>query len=269
MVLDRETGAFTQVTATTGNGNTANIRARISSDGNFVAFQSTRDFSGALPGGTTCTMLDGTTACGNADGNGEIMLFDRENNRLTQLTSTTCGATTGNERVEISKEGKYVTWQSKCEAELNPTPACGDCNGNDEVFVADVAKERVQQVTITDSGDNRVPRVSGSGRYIVWESNDSFLGANPGHNRTLYVIKRNSNAGPAGHVGPGQVEEDATLEAGGITENAAAELTTIDFSGGFNSTVEQFAISAGGRKIAFDNKKNVGNQEIFLFDRKK
>jgi hypothetical protein len=274
MVFDRLTSAFTQVTTTTGNFAVSNVRPRVSNDGRFVAFQSTRDF-GTEPGAiASCTLLDGTTPCGNADENGEILLFDRQENALTQVTNTTnagaCSGVNPNERVEISKRGRFLSWQSKCEAELNPSPACGDCDGNDEVFLAEIKAKRVVQATISQGGFNRVPRISGSSKYVVFESNRSYLGANGGHLRTLYILKRVTfrDLSGQGLTAKVQLEEDATLNAGGITQNLATDATTISFTGGFNTTVEQFGVSTNGRFVSFDNKKNVGNQEIWRVDRK-
>ena len=108
MLYRKATNDFVQITQTTGGGSSANLRPRISNDGRFIAFQSTRDFAGTLPGGATCTLLDGTSACDNADGNGDIMMYDLKENAFTQITKTApgggCSGTTANERVEISIE---------------------------------------------------------------------------------------------------------------------------------------------------------------------
>ncbi len=265
MLYDRSSNTLMQVTNTTGDGNTANVRARISNDGRFIAFQSTRDFSGVLPAGAACLLADGMTACGN-DGNGEIMLFDRSGNAFTQITITTntapCTGATPNERVEISKRGKFVTWQSKCEAQLNAA-GCGSCNGNDEAFVFQQGKG-ITQVTISDAGFNRVPRVTGSGRYIIFESNRNYKGLNPAHFRTLYIIKGSSRTAPPLTTGQGQLIEDA---GSALVQNSKTQVLSINFAGGFNTTVEQFAASTRGRFFAFDNKKGVKNQEIWFLDR--
>jgi len=273
MVFDRFTGLFTQVTNTTGNLSLSNIRARVSNDGRFVAFQSTRDFGTELGVIASCTLLDGSSPCDNADGNAEIMLFDRDQNTLVQVTNTpnsgACSGATSNERVEISKRGKFLSWQSKCELEINPT-GCGDCDGNDEVFLAEIKAKRVVQATISQGGFNRVPRISGSGRYVVFESNRSYLGANGGHARTLYILKRVpfKDLSGQGLTAKVQLEEDATLNGQGIVQNPDTDATTINFTGGFNTSIEQFGVSTNGRYISFDNRKGVGNQEIWFLDRK-
>jgi Tol biopolymer transport system component len=273
MLYDRNANKLTQITVTTGGGNNANIRARISNDGGVIAFQSTRDFSGTLAGAATCSLADGTTACANDD-NGEIMLYDRSPisatfNHFTQITNTTntgaCGGSNPSERVEVTKKGKFVTFQSKCEAQLNPT-GCGDCGGNDEAFLFERKTGKILQVTISDAGFNRVPRASGSGRFIIFESNRNYNNLNAGHARTLFIIKRSTKAAPVGQTGAGQVVEDATST---LVQNTRTKLLTVNFSGGFNTTIEQFAASNRGRFFAFDNSKGVGNQEIWFLDRNK
>ncbi len=272
MLYNRTGNTLTQITKTTGGGGFANIRPRISNDGTYIAFQSTVDYSGVLPAGATCTLSDGTSACNN-DGNSEIMLYVRPTspttpNTFTQITHTAnvapCAGSGSSERVEISKKGKFVTFQSQCEAQLNPTPACGSCNGNDEAFVFDRLKKKLVQITISDTGINRVPRVSGSGRFIIFESNRNYNGLNPGHSRTLYIILRNTAPAPTGVTLKGQVVEDAGST---LTQNARTKLLTINFAGGFNTTIEQFAVSTRGRFYAFDNKKGVKNQEVWFLDR--
>jgi hypothetical protein len=268
MLYDRTGAKLTQLTSTTGSSSSANIRPRISNDGKVVAWQSTRDFSGVLPGGATCTLVDGATACAN-DGNGEIMLLDLTAHKMTQVTNTTnvapCSGSTPNERVEVSKGGKYVTWQSMCEAQLNPT-GCGSCDGNDEAFLLDTKHKVVEQITISQGGFNRVPRVAGGGGFIVFESNRDYNNLNLGHAHTLYVVKRNTRAGKPGLTGAGQLLEDAGST---LVQNPATKVLIINFAGGFNSSVEQFGASTNGRFFSFDNSKGVGNQEIWFLDRNK
>jgi len=269
VVYDRVAGRFVQVTSTSGGTGNANRRARISNDGRYVGFQSNRDFGGALPGGASCAQLDGVSPCGNADGNGEIVLFDRKENRFTQITNTVsgggCSGTDPNERVELNKQGKLVSFQSKCEAQLNPT-GCGDCDGNDEVFVADIGKKGLQQLTISKGGFNRVPRISGQGSWLVFESSRNYKGLNPSHGRAIYFLRRKSGKAPAGQTGPGQLIEDSTSP---LAQNAKTEAVIASVTNGFNSTIEQFGLSGNGRFVTFDNQKSVGNQEIWRVDRNK
>jgi Tol biopolymer transport system component len=264
MIYDVRANHFTQITDTTGGGTSANVRARISGEGQFLSFQSTRDFST-----TTCVMADGVTPCANPDGNAEVMRFDVVHNSFIQITNSTgCGAAGANEQSEISKKGLYVTWQSTCEAQLDPG-GCGSCDNHDEAFLYDAKKKVVVQLTVSVGGFNRVPRISESGTYIVFESNRNYDNLNPQHNRILYILKRNSAAGKGGAGGPGQLIDDASST---LTQNPKAQVVTINFEGGFNTSVEQFGISSNGKYISFDNGHGgVGrpNQEIWFLDRTK
>jgi len=269
MVYDRNLNKFTQVTKTTGGGTQASVRSRISADGKFLGFQSSRDFGAALDGGATCTMADRITACDNADGNGDVVRFDRKNNAFTQVTNTTsCGGMTANERVEISKGGKYISWQSTCESQLNPT-GCGSCDDHDEAFMFDAGKKRIHQVTISDASFNRVPRIAGKGGYLVLESTRNYNNLNPTHKRVLYILKRNTAPEKDGISGPGQLIDDPGSP---LTQSVKTQLVTINFAGGFNSGVEQFGVSGNGKYIAFDNNhdgSSPGNHELWWLDRTK
>jgi hypothetical protein len=275
MLYDRNANKLTQITKTTGNGGSANLRARISPDGRFIAFQSTRDFSGVLPAGVTCTLIDGISPCANGDLNGEIMLFDRGSPsvppKLTQITNTLnagdCSGNNPSERVEVSKNGAYVSFQSRCEAQLN-TAGCVSCDGNDEAFLYSSKNKTITQVTISKGGFNRVPRISGKGGWIILESNRNYKSHNLGNSRALYVVKRNTKPGSPTLGGPGQLIDDP----GPPTPPAQSTKTKLAFvnpSGGFNSTIEQFGASSTGKYYTFDNAKGVGNQEVWFINRSK
>lgn len=269
MVYDREAGMLIQITDTTGDGNDAQTHPRISSDGNYVAFKSTRSFGGPLTGGITCATLD-DGVCAN-DSNAEIMMFDREELLLTQITDTidqaNCNDKTSSDRPEISKKGKFVVFHSECEDQLN-APGCGACDGNDEVFFVELKKREISQVTISEGGYNRVPRISSSGKYIVFDTNRDYLNLNTPRNEKLYIVKRSSTKVRPGITGKMQLEDDSTLTGGGIVQNPKSQATTIHFDGGFPSA-ERIGISGNGRYVAFESSKNVGNQEIWRVDRNK
>ncbi len=268
MYYERATGQFTQVTATTGDAGDAQANPRVSADGNFIVFQSTRDFSGALGGGITCTGLGGNGPCGN-DGNGEIMLYDIGQRHLVQVTDTVhqmyCNARTSNQRPEVARKARLIVFQSECERQLNPE-GCGSCGGNDEVFLADLKRGTVTQVTISGGGWNRVPRIADAGNYVVFDSNRSYLGLNEAHNDTLYVLRRGSTRRRGGLTALLQVEEDTALKDAGIQQNPKTQVTRISFAGGFPAS-ERIGFSGNGRMVGFESSKNVGNQEVWLVDR--
>lgn len=271
MIYDSTTGDFTQVTDTVGDGTDAQRYPRVSVDGNFIVFQSTRDFSGALTGGVSCIGLDGVTPCSN-DTNGEIMMYDVELRQLTQVTNTIeqsgCNSKDSNRRPEVSKKGKYIVFQSECEDQLNPT-GCGDCGGsanNQEVFLVDKRKAQVSQVTISHGGWNRSPRINATGKYIAFDTNRNYLGLNSTHSERLYILKRSSTKQTTGLTARMQVEEDPVLQARGIQQHPRVQATTIGFFGGFPGS-ERIGMSGNGRIVAFESSKDVGNQEIWRVDR--
>lgn len=269
MFYDIENGTFTQVTDTTGDGNDANDYPRVSPDANYIAFRTTRDFSGPLSGGATCEGVEGA-ACSN-DGNGEIMVYDREELLLKQVTNTInqsgCNGKDASDRPEISKKAKYLVFESECEDQLNPT-GCGDCNNNREVFFYAWKPQEIAQITISDGGYNEVPRISASGKYIVWETNRDYMGLNPGTSEAIYIIKRGSTKLRPNITGVMQVEDDSTLLGGGIVQNPKTQATTVQFFGGMPAD-ERIGISGNGRFFAFESSKDVGNQEVWLVDRNK
>ncbi|MDG2308401.1 MAG: hypothetical protein P8R42_27805 [Candidatus Binatia bacterium] len=266
MFYDREAGTFTQVTDTSGDGNDAHEYPRISIDASHIVFKSTRSFAGVLGGGVTC--VGSTGGCAN-DSNGEIMLYEIGERILTQVTDTInqagCNDKTSNERPEVSKKGKYVVFQSECEEQLNAA-GCGRCNGNDEVFYFETKKGEISQVTISDAGWNRVPRIAPTGSYIAWDTNRSYFGLNASHNEKLFIMKRGSTKPRAGLTAKMQVVEDEELADLNVVQHPRSQATTIQFDGGFPGS-ERIGISGNGRHVAFESSKNVGNQEIWLVDR--
>src|SRR5437899_1293278 len=87
---------------------------------------------------------------GHSAGNGRIVRYDRVTNSFLWVSNTSCDGATANERVEISKGGRFITWQS-CESQLNPG-GCGSCDGNDEAFLFDEKGATITQLTISANG---------------------------------------------------------------------------------------------------------------------
>ncbi|MDG2306106.1 MAG: hypothetical protein P8R42_15945 [Candidatus Binatia bacterium] len=272
MVYEPEGARLMQLTATTGDtAGVANIRARVSVDGRFVVFQSTRDPGATPAAGTICTGLDDVSACANVDGSSEIFLYDRKDRDLTQVTSTgagLCGGEDANQRADVSKKGKYVVFQSKCEDELN-AGGCGACDANNEIFVVARKKQEIHQVTLSDAGRNRFPRIASTGAYIAFQSDRSYVGENVAHEDALYLLRRSSLAASGFLTSRTQLLEDAILSGGGTLQNPVARVTVPNFTGGFDTDIDRIGLSGNGQFLLFHNGKDVTNQETWLVDRKK
>lgn len=272
MIVATETGRVTQLTATTGDtAGVANIRAKVSIDGRFVVFQSTRDLGTEPTEGTTCTSLDGVAACANADGSSEIFLYDRKERTFTQITSTgagLCGGNDANQRPDVSRKGKYVVFQSKCEDELNPA-GCGSCNANNEVFLVTTKKQDVHQITLSDAGRNRFPRIAATGAYVAFQSDRAYVGENAAHDDVLYTIRRTSTATNPPLTSRTQLLEDAVLSGSGLLQHPLVRAFVPNFTGGFDTDFDRIGLSANGQFLTFHNGAGVSRQEIWLVDRKK
>jgi len=115
-LFDTATGLFTQITATTGGGNSA---PSINAAGTRIAFASDHDLTPGSPG--------------NADGNNEIFLFNTTTGLFTQITATTGGT---NIAPSINAAGTRIAFLSN--RDLTPGSP-GNVDGNFEIFVASQA----------------------------------------------------------------------------------------------------------------------------------
>lgn len=272
VIYDADLGRKTQLTSTAGDtGGVANIRARVSVDGRYVVFQSTRDLGTQIAPGSSCVQLGGLAPCSNPDGSAEIYRYDREDREFVQITSTGGGLCSGedaNQRADVSKKGKYVVFQSKCEDELNAA-GCGACNANNEIFLVSMKKGEIHQVTLSDAGRNRWPRISGTGAYIAFQSDRSYDGVNAGHADALYLLRRSSTKTTALLTSRTQLLEDAILSGAGVLQHPVARITVPDFTGGFDTDIDRLGLSTNGQYLTFHNGQGVANQEVWIFDRKK
>jgi len=111
-LFDRGTSSFTQVTDTTGDGNSG---PSISSDGTRLVFTSTADLTGD-----------------NVDGNREVFLFDADTGVTTQITDTTGGLFSG---AVISGDGTRILFSSSSNI------GGGNPDGSQEIYFADCRAE--------------------------------------------------------------------------------------------------------------------------------
>ena len=112
----------------------------ISADGGRVVFRSTSDLTGENP-----------------DHNYEIFLYDAATDSLTQITHST----ETNYMPSISADGSKVVFVSRYN-HLD-----GKSDGNEELFLYDVAGGRLQQITHTFAVRNREPVLDDDGSHVA------------------------------------------------------------------------------------------------------
>lgn len=119
-MFDATTGAFTQVTNTTGISpvGSFNIEPRISGNGQRIAFVSDRNLTGS-----------------NLDENPEIFLFDTSTGAFTQITNTSGFSGSLNSAPSISQSGNYIAFLSGFDL------VGRNADGNAEIFLARCAAE--------------------------------------------------------------------------------------------------------------------------------
>ena len=173
---------------------------------------------------------------GNPDGNFEIFVHDRKKDVLTQITSSTGG---NNDRPSISKGGARIAFISDRDL-----VAGSNADGNVEIFVWD-KKKGLSQITNTTGGSNDAPAVTNSGVQMALVSNhDLVAGSNADGNSEIFFL------GKKGFVQ--------------ITDTVAPAVQRPP------------AVNNNGARIAFVSNADLvpggnadGNDEVFLFDRKK
>ncbi len=192
--LGLDAGTFTRVTNTPASrlplpGSTTtlpfvaddNRDAAINDDGSIIAFVSTRD------------LVTG----GNADGNPEIFIFNRNTGKFTQATNTQ-GALVFNENPSLNGSGTVLAFiaNSNITGENNDD---GKGNGNAEIFVANfdgAAASNIRQVTHTTSPSAAVSvnilspgrRLSRDGNLLAFESSADLTGAGAIQTKTAVFI---------------------------------------------------------------------------------
>lgn len=229
-LFDAATGQLAQITDSTGRFGSGSSDPSISADGTRIAFTSDRDLAPGNPG--------------NADGNKEVFLFDTGTGALIQLTNSTNPNSIP--RPKIDAAGLRVTFGAAYDlAPGNP----GNADGNDEIFLLDIATGLVTQITNSTACFNGWSGISGSGTRISFISTCDLTPGNPGNadgNQELFLFD----------------------SAGGIRQ-----LTQSRAGGLLGGLVGGHAINGDGTRIAFDSDLNLKpsqagngdrNMEIFL-----
>jgi WD40-like Beta Propeller Repeat len=162
--------------STTSAGAQANglsERASISADGRFVAFESSAD--NLVPNDT--------------NNRSDIFVKDRQTGAVERVSVRSDGseATDGSTNPSISADGRFVTFTSFASlTALPPNQNCGGLFTCPDVYVHDRTTGETTLITVAPDGTthansvSNAPSISGDGRYIVFTSGASNLGAGPG-----------------------------------------------------------------------------------------
>ncbi len=147
---------------TNGTVDTVSAHPRVDASGIWVVFESNAD-------------LDG----GNADGSYEIYRIATNGTGLQRLTSDPM---LDSRRPDISNSGELIVFDSSSDP-LGTNP-----NGNNQVFIYNIASASLQQLTSYTEGDSAGAQISGNGDWIYFSSNAPIFEEDPDAPSDLYRI---------------------------------------------------------------------------------
>ncbi|CAK0778928.1 hypothetical protein CCP2SC5_860003 [Azospirillaceae bacterium] len=157
-VKNVQTGAITRVSSSSSGaqGNNASSSAVISSDGRFVAFQSSAS----------------NLVAGDTNGQSDVFIRDMETGAVTRVSVASNGDQGGGASsfASISSNGRYVAFES-----LSNNLVFGDTNDASDVFVKDMVTGVVSRVSTSTNGSQGNggswgPSISSDGRYVAFYS---------------------------------------------------------------------------------------------------
>lgn len=204
------TASFTQITQSTGAGQSANFDAVISPDGTRVTFRSTRDLIGD-----------------NADGNVDLFSYELATGTLRQITRTSGIDVT---RPTVNADGSKIAFAATQDF------TGGNADGNPEIFLYDLNTDSFTQITNTTGtsiADNYLPSINWAGDRIAFVSITNINGGNPELNAELFI----ASCGAATPTPTGLTVSPSTLDFGvvpvektkdlvlTVTNNTAAPIT--------------------------------------------
>lgn len=163
-VIDRTNGSLEKVSLGVGGSlaDGSSLHPAISSDGRFVAFQSSAS----------------NLVSGDTNGLSDVFVFDRQTRTTTLVSVDVSGAAAnGNSGpgLDISGDGRYVVFQSSASNLI-----VGDTNARSDVFVRDLLNGTTVRASVGASGtegnsDSSSPTISGDGLVVAFESKATNL----------------------------------------------------------------------------------------------
>ncbi len=153
-------GAVSEIVVDGDAGVSAFKNARLSENGQWVAYHSPTNFDGLNPGGL------------------RQVFRARTDGTLVERLTTGSGAW----RPDIDADGNRVVYTSSADP-LGTNP-----DQNFEVFLFDASTATTQQLTFTTSGQSTDPRISGGGEFVYFSSSAPFFETLPTERYDLYRI---------------------------------------------------------------------------------
>jgi Tol biopolymer transport system component len=187
-LFDIETGTLTQITET--EARSVGFPS-LSAVGTRIAFNSNADLTGE-----------------NAEGQGQLFLFDTVTGGFTQVTKTTGGVLS---TPSISGDGTRIAFQSFRDLTGE------NADGNSEVFLFDTATSTFTQITDTSGGTfsplfTPLLSISGDGTRIAFQSHQDLTGENAQGDQQIFVAVILPNSPPENTVpGAQETAEDVAL----------------------------------------------------------
>ncbi len=163
-VHDRQTGETTRVSVATGGeeGNSWSYSPSISSEGRFVAFQSSA----------------GNLVVGDTNGTYDVFVHDRQTGQTTRVSVAPGGAQGNSSSYDpsISADGRFVAFYSSAT-----NLVAGDTNGFRDIFVHDRQTGQTTRMSVATGGAQAndssyyEPSISADGRFVAFYSLASNL----------------------------------------------------------------------------------------------
>ncbi len=158
--------------------NRVSQRARIDATGDFLVFESNAD-------------LDG----GNPDGSFEIYRMKSDGTSVMRITGD---PTLDSRSPDISGDGMLVAFHSGADF------LGSNAEGNDEIYLYDVAAATMTQLTSFASGSSKSARINGDGTFVFFTSDAEVFEPDPDTLSDIYRVP----------VGGGSIERMGALKAG-------------------------------------------------------
>ncbi|MGH7964893.1 MAG: TolB family protein, partial [Candidatus Binatia bacterium] len=168
-VYDLQTDQLEQVSVDSngGQGDGESVVPALSADGRLVAFQSVA--TNLVPNDTNEQR--------------DMFVHDRQTGITERVSVSSTGAEgdrpSGSTSGALSGDGRFVTFLS-----FSSTLAPGDTNGTIDIFVRDRSQNTTTRIAADASGVTNFvsPRISQSGRFVVYESDANYLVPNDTNN---------------------------------------------------------------------------------------